>query len=373
MQGLSPPKPTFSDKELGPLQRAAAEAAKSEHKRLWDAPQTTEAGLDSGLRAIRGERGSVEPDPTSAKPPVSPTQAKKPHGNSKVDLDDFIVFAVCELFAIPMCDAGWHAVVANDHLTRGLVAVMVGAPLGLLGAGYHWLKQFFSGDVRQNIKKFAWNWWPAALVLAFIYITGPEIYDRATKLAPSPAQSTSPQAPPSAPKPSSASSRDAPKPHYTGEDIEIMLRALRLMQQAHDTQCAAAYTAVNRLLNGWRQILPNALALSEGAASAATLVNDCQNAIGNPVNANQYYQDILRPITKENSDAFGDLLAPLEQLSRIAGELAKGRTDGMNLEMFIQPVIQNFDPGYAKFGKWMGSSQKNISDKTKELREWRND
>src|SRR5262249_33631320 len=97
---------------------------------------------------------------------------------------DAAVFAACELVAIPMCHAGWHAVVAGDHTLRGIIAILIGAPIGIAGASFHWWKDKIGEDYRQSIHTHALRWWPVAILLAAIYAAGPEIYERAAKARP---------------------------------------------------------------------------------------------------------------------------------------------------------------------------------------------
>jgi hypothetical protein len=99
--------------------------------------------------------------------------------SSKFDAADFAVFAVCELIAIPLCHAGWDAVVSDHHVERGIVALIVGFPIGLAGASFHWWKDK-TPNFRDWTTRQASRWWPAAVFLAFVYVAGPQMYLRAT-------------------------------------------------------------------------------------------------------------------------------------------------------------------------------------------------
>jgi hypothetical protein len=88
-------------------------------------------------------------------------------------LADGVVFVVCELIAVPLCHAGFDAIVNDEHLLRGIAAVAVGLPIGIVGAGYHWWK-----DRLQWLGNAAIYWWPIAVILAFVYLAGPSIYKR---------------------------------------------------------------------------------------------------------------------------------------------------------------------------------------------------
>lgn len=106
---------------------------------------------------------------------------------SKFNAADLAVFAVCELIAVPLCHAGWEAIVNEEHLFRGYVALAVGLPLGLIGASFHWWKDKVPSS-RDWLVKQANRWWPVALLAAFVYAAGPSIYQRALGLANAPRQ-----------------------------------------------------------------------------------------------------------------------------------------------------------------------------------------
>ncbi len=93
----------------------------------------------------------------------------------KFPTEEVIVVAVCSLIAYPLCDAGWHEIVAGGDITRGIVGLLFGVPIGLIGLSYHWWK----GKIGL-IGKAAIYWWPIAVVTSFIYVCGPIIYTRAT-------------------------------------------------------------------------------------------------------------------------------------------------------------------------------------------------
>jgi hypothetical protein len=145
-------------------------------------PAKGESVRETIVRSIAEVEGSAE----NAKP--------VDHG-TKFNTADIVVFAVCELTAIPLCHAGWEAVVSDHHLPRGIAAIVIGLPIGLLGASFHWWKDKIARPRREWIQKQALQWWPAAFLLFFLYVTGPEIYRRATDHTP-PARSASSSAQP---------------------------------------------------------------------------------------------------------------------------------------------------------------------------------
>jgi hypothetical protein len=94
----------------------------------------------------------------------------------KFDAADFTVFAACELFAVPLSHAGWDGIVTGEHFTRSVVALAIGIPIGLIGASFHWWKDKVP-KARDWLAEQADKWWPAAALLAFIYFTGPVLYE----------------------------------------------------------------------------------------------------------------------------------------------------------------------------------------------------
>jgi hypothetical protein len=71
--------------------------------------------------------------------------------------------------------------VSDHHIGRGLVALIVGLPVGLLGGSFHWWKSRVSVPTRDFVQRTARLWLPVALFAAFAYVAGPELYRRATK------------------------------------------------------------------------------------------------------------------------------------------------------------------------------------------------
>jgi hypothetical protein len=93
----------------------------------------------------------------------------------KVTLNDAGVAAICSLFAFPLCEASWHAIVVEGEAVAGLIGLLFGVPLGVAGLTFHWWKD---SPLRQKVQRQVLNWWPAGAFLAFVYIAGPEIYNR---------------------------------------------------------------------------------------------------------------------------------------------------------------------------------------------------
>ncbi len=94
--------------------------------------------------------------------------------------DDWAVAAIGALIAVPLCDAGWHAVVNEpEHFVRGWTAIAIGLPLGLVAFSFHRWKTKISAEARNQIGAAALKWWPVAIFLAFGYFAIPVVYQRA--------------------------------------------------------------------------------------------------------------------------------------------------------------------------------------------------
>jgi hypothetical protein len=89
--------------------------------------------------------------------------------------DDIFTGGIGTLIAAPLCDASWHAIVTEAEYIRGAVGLLVGIPTGVAGLTYHWWKTKLPEVGRNSLV-----WGPLAVLLAFIYVAGPEIYRRAT-------------------------------------------------------------------------------------------------------------------------------------------------------------------------------------------------
>jgi hypothetical protein len=93
--------------------------------------------------------------------------------------DDWAVAAIGALVAIPLCEAGWHAVVNEpEHFARGIAAIAIGLPLGLAGFSFHRWKTKIPAEARHWIGVAAFRWWPVAVFLTFGYFALPVFYHR---------------------------------------------------------------------------------------------------------------------------------------------------------------------------------------------------
>ena len=115
--------------------------------------------------------------------PEPPPSAEHSLARGAALRDDVIAAAIGTLIAAPLCDASWHAIVTEARYTRGIIGLLVGIPAGIAGFTYHWWKSKLL-----NVARYAIIWGPLAILLAFAYVAGPEMYRRATepRLSPPP-------------------------------------------------------------------------------------------------------------------------------------------------------------------------------------------
>jgi hypothetical protein len=107
----------------------------------------------------------------------------KHKSNTSFSKEDVIVLGILELFAIPLCQASWHAIVTDQQYIRGIIGLLVGLPTGIAGFTFHWWKD---KALRRSTRQQIIRWWPIAILLAFGYVAGPNIYERAMKLTEAP-------------------------------------------------------------------------------------------------------------------------------------------------------------------------------------------
>ena len=150
--------------------RATLEDAFKEHRSAAPPAETVDPSDLSPSEILSGKYRQPTPPESEPKP--------NKHG-SGFDAADIIVLVFCELIAIPLCHAGWDAIVMDHHIGRGLVALFVGFPIGIAGGSFHWWKDKTPrfGDW---LKLQASRWWIVAVILAFAYVAGPAMYRRAT-------------------------------------------------------------------------------------------------------------------------------------------------------------------------------------------------
>jgi hypothetical protein len=118
-------------------------------------------------------------------PDIEPEEhTESAHSVGKIfSLDNVIVFIACECFAVPLNIAAGEAFVAA-HYDRAGVGWGIGVPLAVAGFTFHWWKNK-TPAFRDWTYRQARRWWYVPFAAAFIYVTGPEMYRRATVAPPS--------------------------------------------------------------------------------------------------------------------------------------------------------------------------------------------
>jgi hypothetical protein len=94
---------------------------------------------------------------------------------------DLVVLVVFECVAVPICIAAGDAFVKAEF-GRAAFGWAVGVPTAVAGFTAHWWKAWLSEDAREGIARVAASWAPIAVAVAFLYVVGPNIYQRATML-----------------------------------------------------------------------------------------------------------------------------------------------------------------------------------------------
>lgn len=208
--------------------------------------------------------------------------------------DDWAVAAIGALVAVPLCEAGWHAVVNEpEHFARGIIAICVGLPLGLAGFSYHRWKTKIPAAARKLIGEASLKWWPVAIFLAFLYFAGPDIYRRAIEQVPPAPPVAQPQQQSFGFAPSSTS---VPSKLYSEKEKQALLNLIgTISEELNDKGLPAARLAQT---TGGNLVTPSKDGLNDAfirGSSVIKTLSDVQRVIWN---------EILQP---ENSNFLNDL------------------------------------------------------------------
>jgi hypothetical protein len=103
------------------------------------------------------------------------------HLRKKFAWPDLVALVAFECIAIPICIAAGEALVSGDY-GRALLGWTIGIPLAIAGFTADWWKDWLTETARRRVQRLAINWSPVALLLAFAYVVGPNIYERAAAL-----------------------------------------------------------------------------------------------------------------------------------------------------------------------------------------------
>jgi hypothetical protein len=137
---------------------------------------------DPSLReAITKVVDAMEPSP-----PEKPPTAQPSHGGDTTDSSPFnniIVVVASELIALPFCFNGADGFMSNDWL-KTAKGFGIGLPIGIAGLTFPLWRKYLKRPTQEWVQNDAKKWWPIALLLTFIYVLGPDIYNRIQVAAP---------------------------------------------------------------------------------------------------------------------------------------------------------------------------------------------
>ena len=105
--------------------------------------------------------------------------AEQPH-RKRFSFTDLVVLVVSECLAVPLCIAAGEAFV-NGHYVDAGIGWLTGIPLAIIGASSYWWSKWFGDKTRDRIITQAIRWAPVAILCAFAYVVGPNIYRRAVE------------------------------------------------------------------------------------------------------------------------------------------------------------------------------------------------
>jgi hypothetical protein len=100
----------------------------------------------------------------------------------RFSFSDIIVLVLGECTGVPLCIAGGEAF-AHSEWIPATIGWGIGIPLVVAGASFHFWKESVKTRVVTVISRYTWVLVPIAVLLAFIYVVGPNIYRRATEFA----------------------------------------------------------------------------------------------------------------------------------------------------------------------------------------------
>ena len=165
---------------------------------------------------------------------------------------DLVVLVAFECIAVPICIAAGDAFVREEY-GRAVFGWAIGIPLAIAGFTAHWWKDWLTESTRERIQRNANRWGPVAILLAFLYVAGPDIYRRATELA-SPAVTSVPAgqsaAPPAAPRPVTSQPAIHAKV-YSESEKEDLRNAMREIAKIVDGQGNDVSMKIEEVLRSW--------------------------------------------------------------------------------------------------------------------------
>jgi hypothetical protein len=176
------------------------------------------------------------------------------------------------------------------------------------------------------------------------------------------------------------------KAYYALSEIETMIGAMKRMQSVIDEKSGPLYSRAYKLYQSWEPAmsnesqLPDVVKIEMMADVLRTLAKDAAEIapeLQKIVFENQYYQDVLRPIYRDAKGSPGGMVGPLDRLisdlDAVVDLIGNNQPKTNAMFRILDPRRQEWFAEISNLGHWNGSVLARIAEKTKELRDWRND
>jgi hypothetical protein len=93
--------------------------------------------------------------------------------------ETIVVFIFSELLALPFCFNATDSLMSG-YLRKALFGFFIGIPIAIVGFTFSRWKKYLPKGVAGWIGREGWKWWvPLAATISFVYLLGPDIYQRA--------------------------------------------------------------------------------------------------------------------------------------------------------------------------------------------------
>lgn len=335
------------------------------------------------------------PHPPERKTPFSPT--------------DFVMFLVGALIAEPLCHAGWDAIVSDEHVDRGVVAIVVGLILGIGAGSFHWWKDRIGENGRAWVQRYAAWWLPIAFIIFFVYVAGPNIYRKAiapivqppdgsntlslqsqittlqSELATArqelaqarqanPSEASVPALSSQAPPPASPISQQ-PARAYSQAEKEDLRNAMRELSKILNGQGADVAQKINDVLGAWDKVSQpgNTVVLEKRMddliASISILrgsLNDQDGALKEYRSYSQEINSVLNLPSQWQSNPVESLWVSVNRFKQnisIVDEVAKYNDRHLLLSILgLDLGVPNLQNAQAQFLNWMAQTKQRIDN-----------
>jgi hypothetical protein len=174
------------------------------------------------------------------------------------------------------------------------------------------------------------------------------------------------------------------RPHYAVSEIETMIAALQRMRAVVHQKGYSLYEEASALYQNWQPAMWNHSQLPDaekirGVAdklrSFSQRAREIAPELQKIIFENQAYQDVLRPVFREAKGSPGGMTGPLDRLvadlSTILDLIGGTQPQSNGMFRFLTSHYQEWHTELQNLGQWNGSVEARITEKTKELREWR--